>query len=354
MQKIEISTTPSRKRRGCLTLIGRGILIALLLVLILVPLGVLYQTDQIRLDQRQYPPPGVLVHVGEQQFHLYCTGSGKPTIVLEAGLGDSSFIWNRVQKELSDATQVCSYDRPGLGWSDFSAELIPRERVAENLHMLLANAGVQGPYILVGHSIGGIYIREFTYAHPDEVAGLVYIDSVHEQQGITGERRREGMASSLNGLLSFCSLVAPTGIFRVFGLADALVRDTGLDPEVIAAAIATLNRNTYCQTIANELRTSDDDTRQPQGPKFLGNIPVRVLVAGRGFADGGGPPGMSEDERREDDENWLRLQDELAHTSTDGARIIAERSSHYIHLDQPDLVIQTILDMLTAVRAVKT
>lgn len=354
MQKTEISTTTSRKRHGCITLMGGGFLVTSVLVLILIPLGVLYQTDQIRLDQSQFPPPGVLIHVGEHQFHLYCTGAGEPTVVFEAGLGDSSFIWNRVQKELSTATRVCSYDRPGLGWSDFIAELIPRQQVAENLHTLLVNAGVQGPYILVGHSIGGIYVREFTYAHPDKVAGLVYIDSVHEQQGVAGERRSEGMASSLDGLLSFCSLVAPTGVFRVFGLADALVQDTGLDPEVIAAAVATLNRNTYCKTIANELRTSDDDTRQLQGPKFLGDIPVRVLVAGRGFADGGGPPGMTDDERREDDEKWLSLQDELAHTSTDGIRIIAERSSHYIHLDQPELVIQTILELLADAAAAKS
>lgn len=345
-------TSPRKlpKGRGCLTIAGKGLLVIFLILVFLIPFGWVFQSSALQEDQRQYPPPGIMVDVGDYQLHLYCVGEGSPTVVFEAGLGDSSFIWNRLQTELASKTRVCTYDRPGLGWSDFAPELIPRQSVAENLYTLLTNAGIEGPFLLAGHSIGGIYIREFAYRHPEEVAGLVFIDSVHEQQSLSAEGGREGMTGTLNGLLSLCRLVAPTGVFRAFGLAEALVRDTGINPQVQAAAIATLNRNTYCQTIANELQTSDDDTRQPQGPQNLGSIPVRVLVAGRGFADGGGPPGMSDDQRRESDETWLRLQDELANTSTNGKRIIADQSGHYIHLDQPELVIETIMELVNGMR----
>jgi pimeloyl-ACP methyl ester carboxylesterase len=336
-------------------LLGRGPLGLLVILVLLIPVGLAYQAYALRRDQQAFPPPGRMVEVDGFDLHLYCTGSGSPTVVLESGLGDGGFIWSPVQTQVAQTTQVCSYDRPGLGWSDYVRQPFDGAAVAQNLHTLLVNAGLPGPYVLAGHSMGGLYIREFAQQYPQAVAGLVFVDSVHENQSRSQEGGRGGLAGSLDGLLTLCSRAAPTGIFRIFGLPQALVGDIGLPPEVEAAAIATLNRNTYCRTIANELNTSDADTSQPSGPQNLGDIPLIVLVAGRGFADtdSDGPPGMNQAERVQFDQRWLRLQDELAGLSTQGQRIIATQSGHYIHLDQPDLVADAIHELVETARSAK-
>jgi hypothetical protein len=168
-----------KKRSGCLWSFARWILGLFILLIVLVPLGMIYQSAALKRDAQRYPYPGELVDVGEFRLHIYCIGSGTPTVVLEAGLGDGSFIWGQVQNKVATSTRVCAYDRPGLGWSDFVNRQFRRQAVAENLHTLLVNAGIPGPYILVGHSVGGIYVRAFAQKYPKEVAGLVFVDSSH-------------------------------------------------------------------------------------------------------------------------------------------------------------------------------
>ncbi len=341
------------KRNGCFGLIARGFLGLLILLMILVPLGMIYQSAALKRDAQRYPYPGELVNLGEFRLHIYCVGSGSPTVVLEAGLGDGSYIWGQVQKKVAFSTHVCAYDRPGLGWSDFVNRQFRRQAVAENLHTLLVNAGISGPYILVGHSIGGIYIRAFTQKYPEEVAGLVFVDSSHENQSVRMDGGRMGPSKMLDYMLALCDVAAPTGIFRIFGVANALMEDTGLPIELQQAAIATLNRNTYCRTIANEMNTSDKDTSLSSGPPNLGNIPLIVLVAGSGIGNqsNSAAPGVGPGSQGRGNQRWLRLQDELAHLSTNSRQIIAEGSSHYIHLDQPELVIRAILDVLKMARS---
>lgn len=341
-----------RKRRGCLWILSRFFLGLLIALLILTPLGMVYQSHALARDQKLYPSPGQRIDIGGFSLHLYCLGSGEPTVVMEAGLGDSSFIWGKVQGQIAQSTRVCAYDRPGLGWSDFVSQPFGRQQVAENLHALLQKAGLHGPYLLVGHSIGGIYIREFAYQYPHEVAGMVFVDSAHEQQSNRQEFGRMGMETTLYKLLSLCEAIAPTGVFRVFGVGRALVQNTGLPLPVQQAAASTLNRSTYCHTIANEFKTSDADTDLPNPPQSLGDIPLIALMAGRNFAsEGGRPPGMSAEELSKFNAGWLGLQTELAHLSTRGKLEIVDQSGHYIHLEQPDRVIQAILEVLQDIRS---
>ncbi|MDI6696574.1 MAG: alpha/beta hydrolase [Anaerolineales bacterium] len=342
-----------KKRSGCLWSFTRWILGLFILLIVLVPLGMIYQSAALKRDAQRYPYPGELVDVGEFRLHIYCIGSGTPTVVLEAGLGDGSFIWGQVQNKVATSTRVCAYDRPGLGWSDFVNRQFRRQAVAENLHTLLVNAGIPGPYILVGHSVGGIYVRAFAQKYPKEVAGLVFVDSSHENQSVRMDGGRVGPSRMLDYMLAFCDIVAPTGVFRLFGVANALMEDTGLPVELRQAAIATLNRDTYCRTIANEMSTSDKDTSLSSGPPKLGDIPLIVLVAGSSFGNqsennsSGAEPGS----QGRGNQRWLRLQDELTHLSSNGRQIIAEDSSHYIHLDQPELVVRAILDILKIARS---
>lgn len=130
----------------------------------------------------QHPPIGQLVDIGGYRLHLNCQGSGGPTIVLEAGGGETQLDWALVQPELAKQARVCAYDRAGLGWSETSPRPRTATVMADELHMLLDRAGIAGPYVLVGHSLGGLVARQFAVAHPHDVVGMVLVDSATEGQ----------------------------------------------------------------------------------------------------------------------------------------------------------------------------
>jgi len=167
--------TSRRRGRGCVSWLGASL--ASLLGLLLV--GYIYEPFAEAADAKAYPPPGQLVDVGGYRLHIYCTGSGGPTVVVEAGLGDWSTSWGFVQSEVEKTTRVCTYDRAGMGWSDPGP--LPRDaaQFAKELHTLLQNADVPGPYVMVGHSLGGLGVRVFVHEYASEVAGVVLIESMN-------------------------------------------------------------------------------------------------------------------------------------------------------------------------------
>ncbi len=138
--------------------------------------GALYNYVAVRRAQNQNPPPGEMYSIDGYRMHLYCTGSGTPTVVLDGGLGSTWISWQLVQPGLAKQTRVCSYDRAGLGWSDPRPGLRDSEAVVTQLHELLSAAGISGPLILVGQSAGGLYVRKYAANYPKDVAGLVLVD----------------------------------------------------------------------------------------------------------------------------------------------------------------------------------
>jgi pimeloyl-ACP methyl ester carboxylesterase len=155
--------------------------IAVLLVA-LVLAGMSFQALESRSDRERFPPPGRLVDVGGHRLHLNCAGSGTPTVVLDSGAGGWSIYWAEVQERVSDVTRVCSYDRAGYGWSEPGPKPRIGHRFAEELNALLVNSGTPGPYVLVGHSLGGYVVRLYADRYPEEVAGVVLVESAHERQ----------------------------------------------------------------------------------------------------------------------------------------------------------------------------
>ena len=149
---------------------------------LLVAMGITYQSVTSRADARRYDAPGDLVDIGPAELHLYCTGEGTPTVVLEAGATGFAQSWAWIQQEVSAHTRTCSYDRAGLGWSEDGSAGHDGLSIARNLNVLLARAGEPRPYVLVGHSMGGAFVRIFADAYPEQVAGLVLLDPVHEDQ----------------------------------------------------------------------------------------------------------------------------------------------------------------------------
>src|SRR5512140_1444829 len=162
-------------RRGRRALIWLGGILAGLLFLILV--GAIYESAAEAADARAYPPPGKMVDVGGYRLHINCAGSGTPTVVIESGWGDSSAGWSWVQPEVAKTTRVCTYDRAGMGWSEASREPRTAREYAKELHTLLAKANEPGPYVLVGHSLGGYTVLVYAHDYPAEVSGLVLIDA---------------------------------------------------------------------------------------------------------------------------------------------------------------------------------
>ena len=161
--------------------------------------------------------------MGGYRLHLYCTGTGRPgspTVILDEGQAATSLGWSKVQPGVASFTRVCSYDRAGYGWSDTSP--LPRTagRMVAELHTLLARAGVAGPYVLVGHSYGGLLMHLYTYTYPQQVAGLVLVDSAHVDQTRSSELR-QGNVNSMQQF-SLCQALAPFGIVRLSGFANGM------------------------------------------------------------------------------------------------------------------------------------
>jgi len=183
------STNPpvwSQRAKGRLPIWLKRALRGLLAIIIILPLfGALYQAIATELDKRNHPPPGQMVDVGGYRLHLYCVGKnveGSPTVILEHGLGATSAAWARVQPEIAQTTRVCAYDRAGMGWSDPGPAPRDAEHIVTELHSLLQNAGIPGPYVLVGWSFGGLYVRMYAGKYPTEVSGIVLLDSSHHDQ----------------------------------------------------------------------------------------------------------------------------------------------------------------------------
>jgi pimeloyl-ACP methyl ester carboxylesterase len=150
------------------------------LVITLVALGLsgaIYQVIATEVDKRAYPPPGQLVDVGGYKLHIYCVGEGSPTVILDAVGGGSSAQWALVQPEIAATARICAYDRAGFGWSELGPEPRDAHQQVSELHTLLANTGIAGPYVLVGHSYGGRVTRVYAAQYPDEVVGMVLVDT---------------------------------------------------------------------------------------------------------------------------------------------------------------------------------
>jgi pimeloyl-ACP methyl ester carboxylesterase len=308
---------------GC----GRLLLKGISVVIVMVICGSIYQNIALARDRKKYPPPGQMVDAGGFRLHLYCLGEGSPTVILESGLGGDVNSWVLVQEKIAETTRVCAYDRAGLGWSDGVREPMSTTEVAQTLHTLLGNTDIEGPYVMVGHSAGGVHVRSFTRLFPEQVAGMVLVDSSHENQRSNYQtstfeifRRDWGWEQ--------CEVLTAIGITRL--VMSASVDNS--DP-ILQAEMAKHNRVEYCRAVGNEVKAFDKDSGQSTPPQALGDLPLIVLTAGLGTSP-----------------HWDELQDELASLSTNSTHITVENSGHSIQLSQPDVVIHALEQIVDQVR----
>ena len=194
---------------------GKVLLWLVVALLVLAVVGAIYQAIATELDERAYPPPGKLVDVGGHSLHINCIGQGSPTVILEAANLGMSAHWIRVQQQVAQTTRVCAYDRAGLGWSERGPQPRDARQISSELHTLLAKAAdTEGPYVLVGHSYGGLYTRMYAARYSEEVAGVVLVDSSHPEQ-FTRSPEERAIYEQTRRLGTVLPLLTRLGVIRL-------------------------------------------------------------------------------------------------------------------------------------------
>jgi pimeloyl-ACP methyl ester carboxylesterase len=282
------------------------------------------------------------VDVGGYQLHIRATGEGQMTVILDAGLGDSSLVWATVQHEVAKFARVCSYDRAGLGWSETSPRPRTSQEIARELHALLANAQVPGPYVLVGHSFGGLNVRLFAHDYPHETAGIVLIDASHEDQGARVPPAVEQQWRDTLKRWEMGRRLSPFGIVRLFFNKPNEKYPSSIQPMDVALKSRTSHLATACQ----EWLSFDQSAAQVRAKSTLPQVPLVVVSAGH---EGEKPqPGLSRQDWERFLAVWRVLQADLATASTNSVHVTAAKSGHYVQLDQSDLVVEAIRRVVEA------
>ena len=300
--------------------------------------------------------PGRLVDVGGFRLHLHCSGSGRPAVVMDSALAGSSISWSLIQPDVSRLTRACSYDRAGFGWSD--AGPMPRTagRVADELRVLLERGGVAPPFVLVGHSFGGLVMRIFAARYRSDVSGLVLVDPAHPEDWVTPAPKEQikidrgiklcrsgataarfGAARLVSGLVTFGLFGVARGLATVVSRGGLSREDEGvlapywkLPPETRRPLRQFWTQEKFFAALGSQIAsisTSAAETLAAAAGGY-GDLPLVTISST--------DPG----------DYRLRQQEALARLSDRGRHVVASKSGHWIPLDQPQVVIDAIREVL--------
>ncbi|HJR79876.1 MAG TPA: alpha/beta hydrolase [Anaerolineales bacterium] len=325
--QVGTASTSKRRGRGCLLWLGASLAALLCLALV----GYIYEPMAEVADIKAYPPPGQLVDVGGYRLHINCIGTGSPTVIIDAGLGDWSTTWGGyVQPEVAKTTRVCTYDRAGMGWSE--AGPLPRDaaQFAKELHTLLQHANVQGPYVMVGHSLGGLGVRVFIHDYASEIAGVVLIESMNPKQLTQPPTKVQSQSESRSQPFSLQAALARFGVVRL------LVKLPGIAPSVPPneeAYYPLYVRPQSLQATTNESQGMPAAGVEASAVKTFGDLPLIILTA-----------------RLHNTPGWQDWQTELLQLSSNSLQLFAENSDHNIQVEEPDAAVASIIQMVEQIR----
>jgi pimeloyl-ACP methyl ester carboxylesterase len=247
-----------------------------------------------------------IVDIGEYRLFMMKAGQGIPLVILEAGAGDDSTTWKSIFQAVAQFTQVMAYDRAGVGQSD--SVLRPRTalQLTDDLHKLLRVAQLEGPYILVGHSLGALITRLYAQHYPQDVIGLVLLDGPHPDQ-----RNR------------FATALMAAGYHQHEVVQPILEMAAGVEPEDHPEGLD------FARSLA-----------QVDPTQTFGELPLVVVASGKSHAEV--MPDLPPQAALAFDQAWDEMQRDITKLSTKGVHVTAQKSGHYIHWDEPELVVETI------------
>jgi len=338
------------RKRGWIRWLKRIVLAGVVLVVLLVLAGTVYEWSASRADARRFPQQGRSVDIGGFRLNIDCTGTappGTPTVILESGAGVPALGWKFVQPDVAKFTRVCSYDRAGYGWSDPPPATAPRTslQVARELHALLQNASVPPPYVLVGHSLGGYNIRVYNAQYPGDVAGAVFVDSSHEDQvqnmPPSMKKLMEDQIKSSGWKMKLMPLALHTGVVRLMLRSES--RQLTWPPDFVEELVYLQCRKGFIETSAAELNSFEESANQTRNSGNFGDKPLIVLTAGKTVDS----PSLPKKDMEEFQQVWIhKLQPQLARLSTRGRQVIVSNSDHMIPMEQPQAVVEATREVV--------
>lgn len=315
---------------------------ALLILVGLLCLGSAYEQIGARLDRHRFTQIGQSVNIGGRTLNLSCVGSGSPTVVFESAAGVPGYAWTKLQSQLAKTNFACWYDRAGYGWSDPGPLPRTSSAVARDLQQLLQAAAVPKPYVLVGHSIGGLDVRVFAGMYLGEVAGLVLVDASHEDQEAYTPENMKGVANRLPRPVHALScamlpVMARVGVLRATAsVLAARSRPKNTDEELMQFLSS---RPKAIVAVGSEGCHFSDSAAEARAAGKLGDVPLIVLTAGIPYGDARFYHAWRD-----------QLQPQLARLSTRGKQIVVEHGSHGMVADAPDAVLSAIREVIREAR----
>ncbi len=313
-------------------------------VLFLLVIGVGYEAVSSKVNAEQYEPPGELIAVGENTLHVRVLGeqTERPPIIIEAGSGSFSYDWFPIQEKLAEETMVVTYDRAGYGWSGPNQTERTFDQINEELHALLETKGIHGPYILVGHSLGGLYMRNFAARYPDEVAGMVLVDprpvGMNQVFHDISPEAAEQISNATVSQNHMGKVLATTGLLRLLknqlmdGFTDEQ-KETYVNVAMKSKQFDAMNEEVVqAEKLEYGLANQDFD-----------HLPLMILTHSEPM--GFDQMGFSEEEAEKLEEIWLEKQQETATLSRNG-KVMKVEGGHNLMLDNPEEVSKIILEVL--------
>ena len=273
-------------------------------------------------------PLGEMVVVGGRQIHLLCQGQGSPAVILESGIPGTSLGWASVIEDIASFATVCAYDRAGYGWSEAGPEPRTISNITGELRGLLRTAGVDPPLVLAGHSFGGLVVQLYSSRFPEEVAGMVLVDSAHADLA-----RRSGHLERMGGVAFRLKLLAPLGIARL------IIDPPAGSPKSRPSSVRKMEKEVLAttrsfRTMASEMAGLRESLNQAaENRPSLGRKPLVVLTEGQRKT-----------------EFWHAMQQQFTELSDSSEWQVVSGAGHFIHQDKPDIVVDAVRRVVESVR----
>jgi pimeloyl-ACP methyl ester carboxylesterase len=320
-------------------------------VVALVLAGVIYQ--QVSIRRRQFAPAGSLIDVGGHRLHAQCAGSGAPLVLLESGIAASSLSWSLVQPEIATFTRVCAYDRAGFAWSDPASSPRTFDRIVDELACVLDRVAPGERYVLVGHSFGSFVIRAYAARHPNRVVGLVLVDPPTEWLAMTARQlrliRRGRRLSRVGEVLAQLGVVrasltlltggapgAPRRLVKVFGptAAGTLQRLVG-EVRKLPSDVHPRVQEAWCDPKCFRAMAAHLRVLETEGPAIEAALPPEGIPS-IVISSGNHSPEEIAEHRA------------LAARASAARHVVADRSTHWVQFDQPELIVQAVRGLLNS------